>query len=59
MIQEYDQVKVKPDNILGQVVDIYTAKGETFYTVEVPATTPEGGKTFRLIRCEINDLQKA
>ena len=59
MIREYDKVKVKSEKLFGQVVDIYTAGEKTFYTVEVPATTQEGGKTFRLIRCEEKDLEKA
>lgn len=61
MIKEYDKVKIRESGIIGEVVDIYSAKGETIYTVESDKRGVPGGfgldGGYKLFDCVESDLE--
>lgn len=61
MIKEYAKVVIKETGITGIVVDIYTIKGKTFYTVESDERGVEGGfgmdGEYKLFDCDENELE--
>ena len=62
MIGEFDRVKIRSSGIVGQVVDIYSVNGETFYTVESEERDVPGGfgpdGEYKLFDCRLQDLIK-
>lgn len=61
MIREYDKVKIKATGIVGEVIDIYTVKGVTYYTVESDEEGVPGGDgpddSWKLFHCEESELE--
>ena len=61
MINEYDKVRIKQSGILGEVVDIYTVGGTTYYTVESEERGTPGGfgedGWFKLYTCLAEELE--
>ena len=55
MIEEFDKVKIKQSGIVGTVVDIYTVRGKTFYTVE---SESKGASGYELFRCTKDEIKK-
>ena len=61
MINEYDKVRIKQIGILGEVVDIYTVGGITYYTVESEKRGTPGGfgedDDYKLYECLAEELE--
>ena len=62
MITEYDKVRIRENGIVGEVIDIYTINGNTYYTVESDEKGVPGGygdaNDWKLFDCELDDLEK-
>ncbi len=62
MIKEYDKVRIKGNGIAGQVIDIYTVGGVTYYTVESEEKGVPGGRgdddSWKLFNCTEEELEK-
>ena len=57
---EYDKVIIKATGITGEIIDIYSAKGSTYYTVESDEKSVPGGfgedDSWKLFECLENEI---
>ena len=63
MIREFDNVRIKGTDIVGIVVDIYTANGVTMCYVDSKQRGTAGEHGYNadwdLFHCKIDDLERA
>lgn len=60
MFKEYDKVIIKATGITGEIIDIYSASGNTYYTVESDEKGVLGGfgedDSWKLFECLESEL---
>lgn len=63
MFMEYDKVIIKATGITGEIVDIYSADGSTYYTVESDEKGVPGGfgedDSWKLFECLEDQLVRS
>ena len=60
MFLEYDKVIIKATGVTGEIIDIYSADGSTYYTVESDEKGVPGGfgedDSWKLFECLENEI---